>query len=623
MRRHNTAVRAGYLIALEFLVWLMPAFAFLFIYINFFGAPTSAITPHLEIISTIAFFFISLRWYIMANAILAPIKFATIIIYSAALTLISVYYVLILVGLDSWGRVATWPLIRTYIKQWSLLSEVLGVSPLIFLTIISLSILALSLLLRRFLGYLNWHVALNNAGVTSEIAPLALGAASLVMTITIYMGITIPRNDAEPIAKTFNPLGGFNSSQSHLIDTLEFNRGTVDQLDNYRKRKDPQLKRNVVIIVGDALRYDHLGILGYERETTPHLDRRQRTNPFEYKSKIHSTCAESFCGLMSIARSKYVKDFRTHDVTLQQVLSASGFEIMLVLGGDHTNFYGLATQLGPSDYFWDGSLSAGYLNDDFKVIKVIESLDTWAGKPTFLQIHLMSTHALGKRHPELNSYMPSKNYYSKAFRQENKANRRSYFNFYDNGVIGFDHAINEILGLLESKGYLNDTFLVITGDHGEALGEHGHYGHQASPFEPLIQIPLLMKRFGYKGPKLLKRVSASQIDIAPTILQEVGLEEPRSWQGLSLSHLYERDFSYFQQGNNIGLFDFRDNDNIWKFWLDVNSSEEYIFNISKNVDETQNQSHNISKNLKLTWMTKVASSALASGQSNSGTEGSK
>src|SRR5690606_22898659 len=102
--------------------------------------------------------------------------------------------------------------------------------------------------------------------------------------------------------------------------------------------------------------------------------------------------------------------------------------------------------------------------------------------------------------------------------------REAAINFYDNGVFQFDYYVGEVLDQLKSKGYLENALVVITADHGEALGDHGEFGHAKGVWFPVQHVPLIMLRFGYEPPSAIEQPAmASQIDIAPTILHELGM----------------------------------------------------------------------------------------------------
>jgi arylsulfatase A-like enzyme len=80
-------------------------------------------------------------------------------------------------------------------------------------------------------------------------------------------------------------------------------------------------------------------------------------------------------------------------------------------------------------------------------------------------------------------------------------------------------------------GLADRTLLVVTGDHGEAFGEHGELIHGGSVYNELVHVPLMIE-----NPKLFPHEVVvdrlmRQIDIAPTLLALLGFNSPASWQG--------------------------------------------------------------------------------------------
>jgi hypothetical protein len=363
--------------------------------------------------------------------------------------------------------------------------------------------------------------------------------------------------------------------------------------------------RNVILIVGDALRGDHLGALDYSRPTTPYLDRLVASGQSALIQRIVSICSESYCGLMGIARSKFVHEFSRASLTLQQVLAQHGYQIALILGGDHTNFYGLSDALGPADIYWDGSMSTVYVNDDRAVVERVNELSPWDGKPMFLQLHLMSSHGLGKRHEEFVQFVPARNYYRRKPGISDERRSAEAINYYDNGILQFDAIVKDLLESLERRGYLDDAVVIITGDHGEMLGEHGFYAHANKVFEPALDVPLVVLRFGYQGEPLEPRPFASQVDIAPTILKELELPVPPGWSGTALQQPTIRKFSFFQQGRDVGLIDLRNPERVWKFWTDVVSEESFAFDASRDPEEMNNLVGEVPTKLRSEWILRL------------------
>jgi len=316
---------------------------------------------------------------------------------------------------------------------------------------------------------------------------------------------------------------------------------------------------------------------------------------------------------MGIARSKFPHQFSRQSLTLQRVLKASGYRIGLILGGDHTNFYGLAQALGPADFYWDGSLAGSYVNDDREVLKRARALPAWDGTPTFIQFHLMSSHGLGKREDAFGRFQPARNYYRRGALSFDEAARVELAgNYYDNGVLQLDSIVRELLETLQASGYLDDALVVITGDHGEMLGEHGEYSHASGVYAPVLDIPLIVMRHGYQGRALAQPRAHSQVDIAPTILEELQLPIPPGWSGIPLQRAQDRDFLYFQQAERVGLLDLRSPRQPWKVWTDIKRKQNFAFDMAADAGETENRYSTVAPALRSEWMLQLLPGASAS-----------
>ena len=97
------------------------------------------------------------------------------------------------------------------------------------------------------------------------------------------------------------------------------------------------------------------------------------------------------------------------------------------------------------------------------------------------------------------------------------------------------HADEKVGKLLEAVD--DDTLVVVTADHGEALFEHGQVGHEPCLYDELLHVPLLVRPPGGTDAGSVTEVVETQarhIDIAPTILDYAGVESPESYRGRSL-----------------------------------------------------------------------------------------
>ena len=446
-------------------------------------------------------------------------------------------------------------------------------------------------------------------------ASVALGALAVaaIAAVDLYGFIVLPpvQLRQEPISLSLFPGGGAVGMQSHGID-----RAAAARRDNaeataraaYRPRTDP-VNRNVILIVADALRADHMGIYGYPRDTTPNLSRLHAEGKAQRSPVVHAACAESACGLLSLASARYIHQFGSRMFVLHEVLALHGYRVDMILGGDHTHFYGLKEQYGRVDSYFDASTaSEGYMNDDRVVLDRLAAMPDWDGKRVAMHFHLMSSHMLGKRHPSSMAFLPAANYFIRGNRSEAGSGAPSHkaINFYDNGVRQTDAVIMEILETLRRKGYLEDALVAVTADHGEGLGEHGVWLHQQGVYREILGIPFVMISYGDRPARpIAAHALPSQVDIAPTLLEELGLPIPSSWSGRPLQLGRLDDFAYFQQGPLIGLLDRRDGSNQWKYWEDRRDGSAFAFNLSNDASESRNAISAVPDALRREWQLKI------------------
>ncbi len=600
----------------ELAFWYALPLAFLTYYVHVHHNPVSAALQHLYAISLIALFGIANKLFVsrfIANARVLPLLVAAM--YAACLLVALTYYGLVTIGLNSWGRVITEEIIVSYASQAPLLSDALHISfEFVLFAFISSYFLAVCLCWWFFRP--TWR---GLAGFSRSSSPVP--AFFLYVALVLFSGWHIrdfilgaDGRSKEPIQLTLT-LGKISNEtrarparQNTLLNRAEQKVKSEYQVGTAADR------RNLVLIVVDALRPDHMGIYGYERETTPYLSRLAKEGRVTVVKNVRAACGESVCGLSSIASARFAHQLPDTPFTLQQVLKLHGYEVQMILGGDHTNFYNLKFLYDGVDHFYDGSMAKGrYVNDDSLVLEKVKTLAQWSGRPVMFQFHLMSSHGLGKRLPEFEAYKPYRSYAG------NTAGSPSveYTNHYDNGVLQTDSMVRELLGSLEEKNYLRNALIVITADHGESLGEHQLFAHANSVREEVLRLPLILANFGDRsefsrtGGRMI-----SQIDIAPTVLHEMRIPAPVSWVGRPIQRPRDaeesRPFSYFQFGGDIGLYDHRDSGRDWKYWRNVHRNEEFAFEVRGDPGELSNQIRNVPIELKNEWRQLARASRIGS-----------
>ncbi len=105
---------------------------------------------------------------------------------------------------------------------------------------------------------------------------------------------------------------------------------------------------------------------------------------------------------------------------------------------------------------------------------------------------------------------------------------------YDAGVSAADASLGAIVAGARARGLLGRTVVVVVGDHGEALGEHGHAGHQGFLDAEVLGVPLVVRPPGGTGGGGVVLTPVSLLDLFPTIAEWAGAVPPADIQGRSL-----------------------------------------------------------------------------------------
>jgi glucan phosphoethanolaminetransferase (alkaline phosphatase superfamily) len=574
------------------MAWLMPSSVFLYLYVAHFGANTQSILAHLSLLLSVALLTIGIRLVLWRFLSSTTAKWLASFLICSTIGVIAIYYLVVLIGLQSWGRVVTSHLIENYLPQIPDLLRANGLPAeasilcaiSVFLVLVALTGLATTP--RNWIDVAAQHLSHRMFVVVA----FSVSFIALVQ-LAAYAGAA-PFARAEPVSLTLFSERATRWLQNNSIDAFAHIDAREDESRGKYVSTHLGHKRNVILIVGDALRRQNMAIFGYHRPTTPYLSSLKAQGRLNLVEGMRSVCAESSCGLLSTSRSKYVHEYSRRSFGLLEVLKLHGYRIDLILGGDHTSFYGLKDAYGDVDSYFDGSQARNaYANDDEVVVDKVGDLPPWDGKPTMIQLHLMSSHALGRRHLQNEIFTPASNY-SKLIAlnglvSPNADEMEAATNYYDNGVVQLDEAIRRVISSLQSKGYLEDALVVVTGDHGELLGEHGFFGHQRV-LEPALSVPFVLTRFGYPGSVLPQRVLASQVDIAPTIATELGIAIPATWSGVALQRKTTRTRLFFQQANWIGVYDASVPGELLKYVRDMRSGRETLVDLLGDERETQN-----------------------------------
>ena len=133
--------------------------------------------------------------------------------------------------------------------------------------------------------------------------------------------------------------------------------------------------------------------------------------------------------------------------------------------------------------------------------------------------------------------------------------REQVRNRYKNALHYVDSIAGDMLEALQRSGALDNTIVVITGDHGEDFAEHGHWGHTSNFTPEQVRVPMILR-----GPGIavgVERRPTSHIDVAPTLLEACGLSASvrKSWSlGLNLLEPLEHRDRVIAGWGELGLW---------------------------------------------------------------------
>ena len=453
-------------------------------------------------------------------------------------------YVVDYVANSAWGANVSIRVIASYVSQFGALFEALPISVwwiYVPAAVLVLGVFAAYLALSRVLfegvqelflperPFSLFHTRRRTFLFISVSVLAALGFVG-------FMARSLPRRgnfwNGEPL------MGLFVSNPHPMLEETPRSVAVAQeaQRDRAAYPKDiPFDKKSVFVIMSDSMRALNMQVYGYSRPTTPFLMRLVDEGRLRRVGLATATCPETACGVMSTLTSRNYVDLSFYNLKLYDLLQDLGYRIYFIGGGDHTNFHGTRDALGHHlDLFFDGTRSMRYtMNDDRLVLEGLEQVPEYDGTPAFFFFFLMSTHQAGVKLETYERYTPAKiDGRDPWLSPEDPRAIEALVNRYDNGIVQSDAFIEQILSALERKGYLADAIGAILSDHGEALGEKGHFLHCGHLYENEIGIPLLF--YDDPGFEYGNLDFATQVDVAPTILDRLGLPIPDCWEGVSL-----------------------------------------------------------------------------------------
>ena len=365
-------------------------------------------------------------------------------------------------------------------------------------------------------------------------------------------------------------------------------RGTYIRAPRPLASADAGKRPNVLLISLDTVRADHLSLYGYQRDTTPNLKKlaaeatvyRRATSTADWTLPSH---ASMFTGLYpsehgadcDVARRAIVR-LPDEVETVAEILAAGGYATAAVVA--NIDVLSPRFNLNQGFQYYGARLPVTALRSTApntvrnvllgRVERILpkdanprlypraETINAEVfpligqfhdrGSPFFLFLNYMDAHdPYDPPAPYSTLYSPEptiplSEYYSLSLevaqlkRQVPDPVRDSLIAKYDGGIAYLDHQVGLLMEHLRRLDLFDDTLIIITADHGEAFGEHQTLGHGMSVYEDQVRVPLVIKwPRGSQQPAV--RISASGVDLKPTIVETVGLRTKQRVSGHNLA----------------------------------------------------------------------------------------
>jgi arylsulfatase A-like enzyme/Flp pilus assembly protein TadD len=292
---------------------------------------------------------------------------------------------------------------------------------------------------------------------------------------------------------------------------------------------EPRIERILLISI-DTCRADYLSCYGHQAETTPNIDAvaregvlfRNVASPVPLTLPAHCSMLTGTTPLHHGVHDNLGQQLSAQSLTVAETLKEYGFTTGAIVSA-----FVLDSKFGLDQGFdsYDDQFEEKHMAGDVSERKAgeatrhaIDWLAEHQNERTFLFLHYYDPHA---------PFEPPEPFAAE-FADSPYAGEIAYV----------DDCIGQVIKHLKDTGTYDSTLIIITGDHGEMLGEHGESTHGYFIYESAIKVPLIIK---LPAQHALREVPdlVGLVDIVPTVCALAGIESRRGVQGRSLAHSLE------------------------------------------------------------------------------------
>jgi arylsulfatase A-like enzyme len=303
-----------------------------------------------------------------------------------------------------------------------------------------------------------------------------------------------------------------------------------------RGADDLRAADNVLLVSFDTTRVDRLSAYGYDHETSPALRELASKGALFERAFTHVPSTLPAHSSLLTGRlpathgvrcnGKFALPYR--ETTLAEILEAEGFATGAVIGGfpldarfgiaqgfDHydDDFAGRETKMprSPESEFWIGHDHSGFERPAADVAdRAIRWLSSVRGR-WFLFVHFFDPHT---------PYRPA------------SGAGDAFSDPYDAEIANMDEAFGRLIDF--ASGLEGRTLIVVTGDHGESLGDHGEKYHNRFLYDATLRVPLVVVAEGMVPAGTNVAQNVGHVDVVPTVLELAGVAAASSLDGRSL-----------------------------------------------------------------------------------------
>ncbi len=393
-------------------------------------------------------------------------------------------------------------------------------------------------------------------------AGLAAVAAIFFLSVMAFRGIV--RIDWSRLIGKLDRIGGFLRASAAVAILIAAAAGIAAR-PPFGKAAGPR-PPNLVWVTIDALRADHLGCYGYEKNTSPFIDRLAAEGllfrwAFSQESYTHASVPSFFTSTYPFQhRSLYdeprIDRLDPRFLTVAEALKNAGYRTEAYVFNPHLYAkYGFDQGFDIYADHREGGLGGEPLYRKAETAMrihraVAKSLSASEYRPRFLYLHYRDVHSPYSPPPPFHkSFLPegAEPRIDLLYRDpvpEDRAHVDLWVSQYDGEILYTDSSLEKTLALLEKQGIRREnTIFIISADHGEEFldprpGGPGIIGHTRTLYNELIHVPLIMSLPRSPGRKTIE-TAVELNDVFPTLVDVLDLEVAagRQFQGRSLMPL--------------------------------------------------------------------------------------